>query len=187
MAWRSGPVSARILTLGIVLVAVALGGCGAAKLSDQLGALPEAPPAERIDRPESPVESYTLIARGALTCWFGVKGSLKRSHVFHAEAPPPETGKGAEIVIYQRDPTGNAPRALRAFRIAIARSGEGSSIQTESYRMSERVAGDMKADVIRWAQGQTTCSVVGAGGWEAAPEAAKAATQKVDTTAKAKR
>ncbi|MEZ5849286.1 MAG: hypothetical protein R3D68_01380 [Hyphomicrobiaceae bacterium] len=159
------------------LAVLALGGCGAAKLSEQLGALPEAPPAERIDRPQSPIDSYSTIARAALNCWFGPSGSLKRSHVFHAEAPPPDSGKGAEIVIYQRDPTGGAPRALRAFRIVIARSGEGSSIQTESYRMDERVAADMKADVIRWAQGQTACSVVGTGGWGAAPGEAKADAQ----------
>ncbi len=182
-------MSRRHPIVGIVLLALLQGGCGAAKLSDQLGALPEIAPAERIDRPESPIESYTVIARAALTCWFGSKGSLKRTHVFHAEAPPPESGKGAEIVIYQRDPTGETPRALRAFRIVIARSGDGSSVHTESYRMPERVSTDMKADVIRWAQGRTDCSVMGAGGWDAAPEEQKesAPAKAAETAAKKKR
>ena len=118
---------------------------------------------------EPPVEIYSRIARGALRCWFGTEGSLKKSHVFHAEVGPASAGGGAEIAIYERDKSGQAPHAIRAFRITIARAGEGSHVQAENYRMPEPVAQDMGADVGRWGQGREGCSVVGLGGWAAEP------------------
>ena len=116
---------------------------------------------------EPPVEIYSRIARGALRCWFGTEGSLKKSHVFHADVAPVAANTGAEIAIYERDKSGQTPRAIRAYRITIARSGEGSNVQSENYRMPGSVARDMGADIGRWGQGQEGCSVVGLGGWTA--------------------
>ena len=118
---------------------------------------------------EPPVEIYSRIARGALRCWFGAEGSLKKSHVFHADVAPAAAGGGAEIAIYERDKSGQTPHAVRAFRISIARSGEGSTLQSENYRIPEPVARDMGADITRWGKGQEGCSVVGLGGWAAEP------------------
>ena len=135
------------------------------------------------ERVEPPVEIYSRIARGALRCWFGTQGSLKKTHVFHADVAPPSAGGGAEIAIYERDASGQVPRSVRAFRITIARSGDGSNVQPENFRMPEAVARDMDADVGRWAQGADACSVIGLGGWTAQPgkeEAPPALAKKVD-------
>ena len=92
------------------------------------------------ERVEPPIEIYSRIARGALRCWFGTQGSLKKTHVFHADVAPPTTGSGAEIAIYERDKSGQSPRSIRAFRIAIAVSGNGSHVQPENFRMPENIA-----------------------------------------------
>ncbi len=126
------------------------------------------------DRIEPPVEIYSRIARGALKCWFGTQGSLKKTHVFHADVAPPSAGGGADIAIYERDLTGQSPRSVRAFKIMIARSGEGSNVQPENFRIPETVARDMSADVGRWTQGSEDCSVIGLGGWTARPGAEEA-------------
>ncbi len=141
------------------------------------------------ERVEPPVEIYSRIARGALRCWFGTQGSLKKTHVFHADVAPPSAGGGAEIAIYERDLSGQSPRSIRAFRITIARSGDGSNIQPENFRMPETVARDMSADVGRWAMGTDECSVIGLGGWTAQPgkEEAPPAPATAKKAEKAKR
>ena len=137
------------------------------------------------ERVEPPVEIYSRIARGALRCWFGMQGSLKKTHVFHADVSSQTTGGGAEIAIYERDKTGQAPRSIRAFRISIAASGNGSHVQPENFRMPENVARDMAADVGRWTQGQDDCSVVGLGGWTAEKAKDEAPAEPAATKAKA--
>ena len=137
------------------------------------------------ERVEPPVEIYSRIARGALKCWFGTQGSLKKTHVFHADVAPASSVGGAEIAIYERDASGQTPRSVRAYRITIARSGEGSNTQPENFRMPEAVARDMTADVARWIQGPDDCSVVGLGGWTAKPgkeETLPVVTKKAEKT-----
>ena len=143
--------------------AIGIAGCGSAPLPtlSGLGGV-------TTEHAEPPVEIYSLIARGALRCWFGTQGSLKKSHVFHADVAPDSTGGGAEIAIYERDKSGQA-RSIRAMRITIARSGGGSNVQLENFRMPDTVAADMVADVNRWVLGQQGCSVIGLGGWAAEP------------------
>lgn len=118
--------------------------------------------------PDAPVELYSKVARGALACWFGPKGSFKGSHVFYANASPPTAGGEAEIVIHKKDTVvGDSPRAIRAFKVTFTRSGDGSLMTAENLRFPEPVAKDMYADLARWARGQDGCSVMGAGGWNA--------------------
>ena len=136
--------------------------------------------AAALDLAEPPVEIYSRIARGALACWFGTHGSLKKSHVFHADVAASEES-GAEIVIHERDEAAQNPRSFRAFRVTIARSGSGSTVSAENLRFPAYVGRDLDADVRRWAAGRTGCSVVGAGGWEATPrrdEPAKSPPEK---------
>ena len=149
-----------------ILAPVALGlataGCGNAALPtlSGLGGV-------TTEHAEPPVEIYSRIARGALRCWFGAQGSLKKAYVFHADVAPDSAAGGAEIAIYERDKAGQGARAVRAMRITIARSGGGSNVQLENFRMPEAVAADMGADVNRFVQGQQGCSVIGLGGWQA--------------------
>lgn len=135
---------------------------------------------------EPPVEVYSRVARGALACWFGPNGSLKKTLVFHADVAPESKGGTAEIVLHQRDTAAESPRSLRAYRIVIERTGEGSRMISENMRLPEAVARDMQADLGRWAGGQTGCAMVGTGGWNAAP-APPGATPQPATQPKAKK
>ena len=118
------------------------------------------------DYVEPPIEIYSRVAAGALRCWFGSQGSLKKTHVFHADVPPGE-GSSAEIVLHERDNTGANPRSVRAYRIRITSTGAGSRVEAENFRMPESVARDLAADTVRWAGGTANCSVIGIGGWSA--------------------
>ena len=124
---------------------------------------------------EKPVDLYAKIARGALSCWFGPNGSLKKTHVFHADVAPEHKGGEVDIALHERDPAAPTPRALRAFKISITKSANGSHMATQNVKFPEHVAKDMRADLARWATGDATCSVMGTGGWGAAAGPEKAA------------
>lgn len=115
---------------------------------------------------EAPAEVYSRIARGALRCWFGPEGSLKKTHVFHAKVDPPSEGGAAEIGVHTRE-TGSNHGVLRALTVTIARSGDGSLVETRNARFAEPQANQMIADVSRWIEGKDDCSIVGTGGWSA--------------------
>jgi len=151
-----------------VAAALASTGCGTTSLQQTLGAAMGS-----VSHTEPPVEIYSRIARGALSCWFGPQGSLKKTHIFHADAAPPSAGGEAEIILHERDLGAQSPRSLRWFRINVVKSGEGSTVQIENLRFPEPAAREMTADVVRWASGTYDCSVMGVGGWEAKPAAGK--------------
>ncbi|MGE0698371.1 MAG: hypothetical protein AB7O57_04680 [Hyphomicrobiaceae bacterium] len=124
--------------------------------------------------PDTPAEVYSRVARGALKCWFGPDGSLKRTHVFHARVDPPSSGGTAEIGVSTRDPVSGSSSqgSLRAFRVGIApNGGSGSLVEAQNVRFPEEQARLMSADITRWVAGQEGCSVVGTGGWTAGPGA----------------
>lgn len=163
----------------LLLFSLGAAGCGATSLSQSLGVAVGA-----TAHAEPPVEIYSRIARGALNCWFGPTGSLKRTHVFHADVAPPAAGGEAEIVIHERDTTAQSPRSLRFYRISIKRAGEGSTVTIENLRFPEAVAKDLVADVVRWSGGNQACGVIGVGGW--APKAASEPEPVAATAAKSK-
>lgn len=159
-----------------LFIGLLAGGCGTTSLSQSLGVAVGA-----TAHAEPPVEIYSRIARGANTCWFGPNGSLKRTHIFHADVAPPSAGGEAEIVIHERDTTAQSPRSLRFYRISIKRAGDGSTVEIENLRFPATVAKDLVADVVRWAGGNHACGVIGVGGWDAKssnePQAAAATPQ----------
>ncbi len=163
----------RRINLLVFAFAILQAGCETTSLSASLGASPNSAHAE------PPIEIYSRIARGALACWFGAQGSLKKSHIFNADVAPETAGGGAEIVIHERDPTADNPRSFRAYKVAIGRSGDGSNVQVENMRMPVNVAKDMDGDVLRWSKGQVGCSVVGTGGWAQQPNLAPVETGTV--------
>jgi hypothetical protein len=114
---------------------------------------------------EKPIDLYSKIARGALTCWFGSHGSLKKAHIFHAEAAPEHSGGAVEIVIHERDQGAPSPRALRTYRVTITALPSGSRMVAENLKMPDAIAKDMRADLDRWSKGDSSCGVVGTGGW----------------------
>lgn len=147
-------------------------------------------PAER--EPEgSATELYTRIARGAVGCWFGGSGPLKKDYIYHAEADAPSRGGKAEIVVHVRDPSQPNPRGAKAYRIKIDPKDEGSAtITTENLKMSEPVAAAMAADVGRWSRGDQGCegasTAVGWSSGAAAPPRTDPGTSKPKSKSTAK-
>ena len=105
----------------------------------------------------TPTEVYTRIARGVLTCWFGANGPLKASYIYHADAEPASKGGGSEIKILTRDTAADDPRALRAYRIAIAPSQSNTRVEMENLRLPEPLAARLKLDVDRWSRDEAGC------------------------------
>lgn len=133
----------------------------------------------------SPIDVYSNVARGALTCWFGAKGPLKGQFIYHGEAEPPSKGARADIVIHAIDPSAPSPRGLRAFRVTIKADGDRTVLAAENLKMPEPLAQQMKDDVRRWAAGESGCSGVNSQAqW--APGAAETAAAKPARKAKGK-
>lgn len=113
-------------------------------------------------------EVYTRIARGVLTCWFGAAGPLKATHIYHAEAEPASKGGKSEIEIFQKDPTAQDPRSLRAYRIVILPSGSSAKVETENINVAEPLASRLNTDVLRWSSSEGGCGDNPVtGGWSA--------------------
>lgn len=139
----------------------------------------------------SPTELYARIGRGAMACWFGAKGALKKDYIYHADAEPASRGGQAEIVIHQRDPSQPNPRGPKAFRVRILpAAGETATVETENLKIPDAMAATMIADVARWSKGENGCSEgSAAAGWSPAQADAgkdKAAGAKKSAKAKSK-
>jgi hypothetical protein len=141
--------------------AIALPLLGAAALLTGCGGGPSLPalqlPPQSTTLQISPTEAYTRIARTAMSCWFGPRGRLSGSHVFHAEADPPSRGGGAEIVIHERAFDQPKPLGYKAFRIALTNGSDYANIEIENLRMPDRLAAEMRAEVLAWARGSKSC------------------------------
>jgi hypothetical protein len=111
--------------------------------------------------PGTPTEVYTLVARGALNCWFGADGPLKATHVFEAAAEPPANGGAAEIVLYERDETLRDKRGARALRVEITSSQTRVRVGITVIRFGPPLARAMSKDVATWARGGSGCEVRG--------------------------
>jgi len=155
-------------TSGLLLIGLTCAGCSAdtSTLKSVTSTLaPAQSPVSTSTDP--PVEVYARVAQGALKCWFGPEGSLKKTHVFHAKADSPTAGTPIEIAVHTRE-EGTSHGVLRAFAISIAPSGSGSLVESKNIRFPPAQAELMVADVGRWVAGKDDCSVVGTGGWNAA-------------------
>lgn len=116
-------------------------------------------PELKITASGQPTDLYTQVARGALSCWFGADGPLKRTHVFTAEAAPPAKGGHAEIVLQERGPDQAEQRGARVFQVAFAVAPGGTEIAMASQKLPPEVAQAMKRDVEMWARGQSGCEL----------------------------
>jgi hypothetical protein len=105
-----------------------------------------------------PVEIYSSVARGALPCWFGGSGPMRATHIFHADAPTADGG--AELVIYERDPTQPSPRGKRVYRVVFAPTPQGGTlVQPENLKLARNVAENMERDILKWARGDESCGI----------------------------
>lgn len=106
----------------------------------------------------SALDAYSAVARGALVCWVGADGPLKLTHIFHAEAMPPSSGGGAEIVLHQRDPSQPSPRGVRAMRIAFSDTGGNTArVDFENMKLPQDLGDAMKKDALAWAAKAESC------------------------------
>ena len=131
-------------------LAVACGACSSS-LSLPFPALPS-------DAPEFPGSStsvYTRIARGANTCWFGPRGTLDRTYIWHGRAEPESKGGMAEILVHERFEQNQ--RGLKAFGVTIAPRGEGAAVSAQNLKMPPETGKQMTADAYRWAKGSVGC------------------------------
>lgn len=154
--------------LGIVTASAAwallAGGCSGVT-QPTLPSLNELTPSESAVVVGSPTEVYERIARGALACWFGPSGPLKANYVYHAQAEPAAKGGNAEIVVHERDRLSDNPKGLRAWRLAIAREKETTTLAFENAKLTEAIARGLEADARRWASGAIGCAETGTVEW----------------------
>lgn len=190
----------RCLAIAVLSSAVLAAGCaggGGATNALKLPSMPsfdpnavDAPPA--VDGPVgSATEVYARVARGALGCWFGPTGGMKKDFVYYADADAPSRGGNAVIVLHKRDPSQPNPRGAKAYRVKITSAPEGKAVvETENLKMQPEVASDLDADVNRWAHGEQGCrTATTAAGWTAGnppAEADKAAAKSKKKSAKKK-
>jgi len=107
----------------------------------------------------TPTEVYSLVARGALGCWFGAHGPLKGSHVFQAEADPPAKGGAAEIMVHERDVSLRDQRGTRAYRISFASEATRVRVGMTALKFELARARLMAKDVEVWAKGGAGCNL----------------------------
>lgn len=152
------------------------------KMPDLTSALPETTSS---DPSGSATELYTRIARGAVGCWFGTEGGMKKDYIYHAEADAPSRGGKAEVTIHVRDPSQPNPRGAKAYKILITPKDElSASVVTENLKMTEEQAKAMTDDVNRWARGEQGCRGAKAtAGWSAQDGQAKPEAKPVKAVA----
>lgn len=108
---------------------------------------------------EGTQEIYSRVARGAKACWFGPGKPLENTHVFEGKLEPESEGGAAEVAAHIRTPDQPNPRGGKVFIVTMTKQGDGTSLVTESRRLSDELANSMRADVARWAKtGSVECS-----------------------------
>lgn len=144
---------------GFAAICLAALTSGVTACSGSIGVSLPAIPALPSNAPEFPGSSttvYARIARGANICWFGPRGALDRTYIFHARAEPEAKGGMAEILVHERFEQNQ--RGLKAFNITIGPKGEGAAVAVKNMKMPEAVAERMTADAYRWARGGVGCT-----------------------------
>jgi hypothetical protein len=161
----------RLLPLAIAALG-AVGGCSSLT-PPTLGGAPKQPapaaPVSQSRQPNAyetafmvqgtPTAIYALVARGALNCWLGAAGPLHATHVFAAEAAPPNQGGAAEIVVHERDPTFRDQRGPRALRLRFEHAQGGVRVGFVNLRLGAALAEAMSQDTATWAKGGSGCRV----------------------------
>jgi len=106
----------------------------------------------------NPTSLYAQVARGALSCWLSAGGPLHGTHVFAAEAAPPNQGGAAEIVLHERDRGFRDQRGPRAVRIRFEGAPGGVRVGFSNLRLGVELAESMARDVATWAKAGTGCA-----------------------------
>lgn len=150
---------------GGIAVAAALAGCSGstpsltnvAAVPDLTAITPKLAPADAPRPVGAPTEIYTRIARGILTCWFAPGGPMKPTYIYHADAEPPSKGGASVISIHLRDRDATDPRSIRAWKLAVVPSPEGTTVDIENFKLPPQIAEPLARDARRWAAGEEAC------------------------------
>jgi hypothetical protein len=150
------PGSCLVLALGACSSLPALPVLPALSNPISLGTLPVA---DSVTVQAGPTVVYAAIAQKAKACWFGPKGPLQETHLFHADVASPTTGGRAEIALQEREKTLPHPWGARAFRIDLVgqAGGESTHVSIFNIKLPKDLAEALHADVIRWAEGRDSC------------------------------
>lgn len=109
--------------------------------------------------PGDPTDIYSELARGALGCWMGADGPLKRTHIFQAEAAPPARGGAAEIALHEREAAAPDQRGVRAFKVSLSQTAGGTRVVVAAPKMQADFAQAMVRDVQTWASHGQGCQL----------------------------
>lgn len=164
----------------IAAICLATLASGVTACSGSVGMSLPAIPALPSNAPEFPGSSttvYARIARGANICWFGPRGALDRTYIWHARAEPEAKGGMAEILVHERFEQNQ--RGLKAFKITIGPKGEGAAVAVNNVKMTEAIAQRMTADAYRWARGGVGCTEEASDWSPQAPQEAAEPKKKV--------
>ena len=157
------------LSIGLLLVAAMLSGCGVSLSSFGLGSggagtsLAEEEATGSTGAPEAtnvavtrarPLDTYVVMGGRIKRCWFNATDPLLPNHVYRADVSP--SGSKVTITVHQRADLGRA--GLLTYIIDFKQAGAGTVITTENRKMPPNLAAKMQYDISRWQRGQSDCS-----------------------------
>ncbi len=105
----------------------------------------------------SATEVYTRVARGALTCWMGGHGGMRRMYLFQADAKPRSEGGAAQIDLHERIKDKPNIPGRKVFAVSISPVGENAAVSAENLGLPQQQGESMLADVQRWAAAEEGC------------------------------
>ncbi|MCB1509413.1 MAG: hypothetical protein KDJ36_00800 [Hyphomicrobiaceae bacterium] len=125
----------------------------------------------------APLDVYFRIAENAAQCWFGPEGRLASSHIFHAAASAPTTGKPIEIALHRRTADPKKPWGPRAYVIQL--SGTSSTnIDFKNISLPQSEEAVVRNEALAWANGRSDCKRLPPPVVTAPPPSTKPATKK---------
>jgi hypothetical protein len=157
------------LSIGLLLVAAMLSGCGMSLSSFGIGnggagtSLAEEEATGSTGAPEAtnvavtkarPLDTYVVMGGRIKRCWFNATDPLLPNHVYRADVSP--SGSKVTITVHQRADLGRA--GLLTYIIDFKQAGAGTVITTENRKMPPNLAAKMQYDISRWQRGQSDCS-----------------------------
>ena len=154
------------LSIGLLLIAAMLSGCGVSLSSFGIGAGTSLAEEESTGSTETagpmnvsvtrskPFDAYIVMGGRIKRCWFNATDPLLPNHVYRADVSP--GGGNVSITVHQRADLGRA--GLTTYIIDFKQTGSSTVITTENLKMPPNLAAKMQYDIARWQRGQSDCN-----------------------------
>src|SRR5512132_3819831 len=154
------------LSIGLLLVAAMLSGCGVSLGSFGIGgggggtSLAEEEATGSTGAPLAanvavtsvrPLDTYVVMGGRIKRCWFNATDPLLPNYVYRADVSP--SGSKVTITVHQRADLGRA--GLLTYIIDFKEAGASTVITTENRMMPPNLASRMQYDINRWQRGQS--------------------------------